>query len=55
MDLNKLLEAIETEFFKELDKKTAWGKEQVKSIYVTTTLRAVLNELKDENNEKSVH
>lgn len=48
MDLNKLLDAIETEFFKELDKKTAWGKEQVKIIYITSTLRVVLNELKGE-------
>lgn len=30
MDLKSMLERIEKEFFRSLDKKTGWGKEEVK-------------------------
>jgi hypothetical protein len=41
-------------FFEGLDKKTAWGKEEVKKLFLATALLVVLNEFDEPTDKKTI-
>lgn len=42
MKTDELFDRFEKAFFSRLDAKTGWGKEQVKSVFITTLLKVVI-------------
>lgn len=54
MDLKTLLEKLEKEFFRSLDKKTGWGKEEIKKEFnkaVTNVLILTYSKIKKDVGE----